>query len=107
MSCDALKQRTKLEAVSLALTLYQLETLNFYASTLQLRTYNLKLVILMSNILPFRKPSRPEKHKGKVLCMHGRHKWVVEKESQFDVKQGRLVTLYRCSRCGATMTKAL
>jgi hypothetical protein len=28
-------------------------------------------------------------------------------EKQFDVKQGKLVTLYRCTRCGAQKTRAL
>ncbi len=35
------------------------------------------------------------------LCKNGHHSWVVEKNSQFDVKQGKLVTLYKCKRCGA------
>ena len=33
------------------------------------------------------------------MCQHGFHKWQVVKESQFDVKKGKLVTLYRCARC--------
>lgn len=53
----------------------------------------------MADILPFRKRSLKEKHKGKTLCRHGHHKWVVDKEKQFDVKRGKLVTVYRCSRC--------
>jgi hypothetical protein len=59
----------------------------------------------MGEVIQFRKPTPAEKHKGKVLCKHGRHKWAVEKDSHFDVKQGRLVTLYRCTRCGATKTE--
>ncbi len=54
----------------------------------------------MADILPFRKPSLQEKHKGKTLCRHGHHKWAVDKAKQFDVKQGKLVTIYRCTRCG-------
>jgi hypothetical protein len=61
----------------------------------------------MADIIPFRKPSPKEKHRGKTLCRHGHHKWQVDKERQFDVKQGRLVTVYRCSRCGKTRIKAL
>jgi hypothetical protein len=61
----------------------------------------------MADIIPFRKPSAKEKHRGKTLCRHGHHKWQVDKERQFDVKQGRLVTVYRCSRCGKTRIKAL
>jgi hypothetical protein len=54
----------------------------------------------MSEVIPFRKPSLQEKHKGKTLCRHGHHKWMVDKVKQFDVKQGRLVTIYCCARCG-------
>ena len=50
----------------------------------------------MGEILPFKKPKAPRKG----LCQHGFHKWQVCKAKQFDVKQGRLVTVYRCSRCG-------
>ncbi len=61
----------------------------------------------MADVIPFKKRSLQERHRGKVLCRHGHHKWVVDKEKQFDVKQGRLVTLYRCARCNKTRTKAL
>ncbi len=54
----------------------------------------------MSEVIPFRKPSLKEKHKGKMLCRHGHHKWEVDNVKQFDVKQGRLVTVYSCARCG-------
>ncbi|MEH6637134.1 MAG: hypothetical protein V7700_16560 [Halioglobus sp.] len=53
----------------------------------------------MAEILPFRKRSLKEQHKGNTLCRNGHHKWVVDKARQFDVKQGKLVTSYRCSRC--------
>ena len=60
----------------------------------------------MSEVLPFRKPTLKEKHRGKTLCKHGHHKWVVDKAKQFDVKQGKLVTVYRCSRCDKTRVKS-
>ncbi|MEP4484557.1 MAG: hypothetical protein ABJ013_02905 [Halioglobus sp.] len=60
----------------------------------------------MADILPFKKVSLQEKHKGKTLCKHGHHKWVVDKVKQFDVKQGRLVTVYRCSRCDKQRVKS-
>ncbi len=53
----------------------------------------------MSNVVPFKRKSLKEKHKGKTLCKHGHHKWEVVKASQFDVKQGKLVTILRCKRC--------
>lgn len=57
----------------------------------------------MSNVLPFKKPATP----AKGLCQHGFHKWQIVQEKQFDVKQGRLVTLYSCARCGEKKVKAL
>jgi len=61
----------------------------------------------MADILPFKRPRPSEKHKGKTLCKSGFHKWTINKEKQFDTKQGKLVTLYRCTRCGATKSEAL
>lgn len=61
----------------------------------------------MADVIPFRKPSLQEKHKGNTLCRHGHHKWAVDKDKQFDVKQGKLVTIYRCTRCGKQKVTAL
>jgi hypothetical protein len=52
-------------------------------------------VKVMSNVLPFKKPAV----KAKGLCQHGFHKWKIWQEKQFDVQQGKLVTVYRCERC--------
>lgn len=60
----------------------------------------------MGDVIRFRKPSLQEKHKGKTLCASGFHKWEVCYDKQFDVKQGKLVTVLRCKRCGATKTEA-
>jgi hypothetical protein len=60
----------------------------------------------VAEILPFRRPKASEKHKGNTLCRHNHHKWVVDKEQVFDSKQGRLVTRYRCERCGKTRIEA-
>jgi hypothetical protein len=54
----------------------------------------------MGDIIPFKKPKPSEKFKGHTLCKRGFHKWDVIKDQQFDVKQGKLVTVYRCARCG-------
>ena len=45
-----------------------------------------------------------EKAKGRTLCDRGFHKWVIDQKKQFDVRQGKLVTVRRCGRCGATRT---
>jgi hypothetical protein len=54
----------------------------------------------MNNVLPFKKKTAQEKHKGKTLCKHGHHKWAIVTQTKFDVKQGKLVTVSRCERCG-------
>lgn len=58
----------------------------------------------MDNIIPFKKPAPSEKHRNKTLCRSGFHKWRVVQDRSFDVKRGKLVTVYRCERCGATKT---
>ncbi|BAZ93431.1 MAG: hypothetical protein CMN57_04560 [Gammaproteobacteria bacterium] len=60
----------------------------------------------MSNIVQFKRPKAAEKHKGNTLCRRGFHKWEPVKGTPFDVDSGRLVTRYRCVRCGATRTEA-
>ncbi len=61
----------------------------------------------MADVIQFRKPSLKDKHKGNTLCRRGHHKWLLDKDRQFDVKRGRLVTVYRCARCGQERVKAL
>ena len=62
----------------------------------------------MGDVLRFNNPDakkqRKERAKGVTLCRRGFHKWQIWKDKQFDVKQGRLVTVYRCGRCGANRT---
>ena len=60
----------------------------------------------MGDVIRFKPRSLQEKHRGKTLCRNGHHKWRVETEKQFDVKQGRLVTSYRCTRCGKRKNEA-
>jgi hypothetical protein len=60
----------------------------------------------VGDVIKFRRPKPSEKHKGKTLCQSGFHKWEVVTEKQFDVKQGRLVTVYECSRCGVRKSEA-
>lgn len=61
----------------------------------------------MGNVISFRKRSLKEKHRGNTLCRRGFHKWTLESEKKFDVKQGQLITAWRCNRCGKVKTKAL
>ena len=50
----------------------------------------------MGEVLPFRRRST----RARTLCLENHHKWVVWKAKQFDVREGKLVTVYRCERCG-------
>ena len=61
----------------------------------------------MGDIIQFKRPSAKEKNKGKTLCRNGFHKWRIDDEKQFDTKQGKLVTVYICERCGKKKVKAL
>ncbi len=60
----------------------------------------------MGDVVTLKKLRPKDKYKGKTLCKSGFHKWEVVQGNPFDVKQGRMVTRYRCARCGATRTKA-
>jgi hypothetical protein len=59
----------------------------------------------MGVVVQFRKPKVSEKHKGNTLCRSGFHKWKIIMEKQFDVKQGKLVTVSECMRCGKIKTE--
>ena len=41
------------------------------------------------------------------LCRSGFHKWQVLADRRFDVKQGKLLTVERCRRCGEQRTRLL
>jgi hypothetical protein len=62
----------------------------------------------MADVLPFKPPaSKKARNRGHTLCRNGHHKWKIVTERKFDVKQGRLVTLFECSRCGEQKVKAI
>lgn len=61
----------------------------------------------MGDVLPFKKKSLFEKHKGSSLCRDGFHKWKIVTKQQFDVKRGQLVTKSVCSRCGKEKVELL
>ena len=64
------------------------------------------MVSPVAEVLPFKRKSLKEKHKGNTLCRHGHHKWKLDNAKQFDVKLGKLVTSYTCSRCGKVKNEA-
>jgi len=61
----------------------------------------------MSNVIAFKKPSLKTRHAGNTLCRNNHHKWKLVKNSQFDTKQGKLVTVWQCEKCKKTKTKAI
>ena len=62
----------------------------------------------MADLISFKQAQRlAKKKKSKNMCRHGFHKWVVCQHKQFDVKQGKLVTIFRCERCQAEKVKNL
>ena len=60
----------------------------------------------MGDVITFKKKSVKEKHGKKILCKSGFHKWEVITEQKFDVKQGKLVSVYKCKRCGTIKNEA-
>ena len=61
---------------------------------------------MADNILPFKRPSAAIRHQGNTLCRNGHHKWQLWQGKHFDVKAGKLVTVYRCRRCSAQKVEA-
>ena len=59
----------------------------------------------MGDIVKFKKTKPSVKHRGKTLCKNGLHKWVQQKSTSFDVKQGKLITREKCNRCEAVRTR--
>jgi len=57
----------------------------------------------MGDVLPFQRKATPKRSH---LCANGHHRWVIWQKKQFDSRQGKLVTVYRCERCSAEKTEA-
>jgi hypothetical protein len=61
----------------------------------------------MGDVVQFKRPKQAQLHKGKTLCRSGFHKWLVLNEKQFEVKLGKLITVYQCKWCLKIKSKAL
>ncbi len=57
----------------------------------------------MGDILSFKRKPPPTRS---IMCDNGHHRWTIWQKKQFDSKQGKLVTVYRCERCSAERTEA-
>lgn len=65
---------------------------------------------MTAKVISFKKKAsaaRQKKAKSGTLCRNGHHDWQVLKDQQFDSKQGKLVTVFKCSRCAKQKVKAL
>jgi hypothetical protein len=60
----------------------------------------------MGDVIPFKRPKPAKAKKGITLCKSGFHRWEVDRATRFDVKLGKLITVFRCARCGATKNEA-
>lgn len=60
----------------------------------------------MGDVVPLKRPPGKGSGKGAALCRNGHHRWQVLKTLPFDVRRGRLVTVYRCERCGAERSRS-
>ena len=49
--------------------------------------------------------ARRQKNARSSLCAQGHHQWQVDKNTGFDVKAGKLVTVERCKKCGKTRNR--
>ena len=61
----------------------------------------------MGDVVQFKKKKPTGKNNGNILCKRGFHKWAVDKEQQFDTQQGKLVTVFKCKRCGKIKNTAI
>lgn len=57
-----------------------------------------------TNLAKFKKQQRQSRAKANTLCRRGFHKWVFADDKQFDVKQGKLVSIEQCKRCQVRRT---
>ncbi|MEY3659980.1 MAG: hypothetical protein RLZZ169_805 [Pseudomonadota bacterium] len=57
----------------------------------------------MGDVLPFQRKAAPRRSQ---LCANGHHRWAIWQQKPFDTRQGKLVTVYRCARCGAEKVEA-
>ena len=57
------------------------------------------------NLYTIRNARLHERAKGVTLCRSGFHKWKTVTDGRFDVRQGKLITVQRCTRCDEERTR--
>jgi hypothetical protein len=58
----------------------------------------------MTHVIKLRDARQTRAHR-QTLCRSGFHKWQVETNGRFDVRQGKLLTVERCRRGGEQRTR--
>jgi hypothetical protein len=61
----------------------------------------------ITNLREFRQGRQRTRASGITYCRSGFHEWQIVTEQRFDVREGKLLTVERCTRCGKTRNKAL
>jgi hypothetical protein len=61
----------------------------------------------IANLHTVRQARQRTRASGITYCRSGFHQWQVVTEQRFDVREGKLLTIERCTRCGKTRNKAL
>ena len=60
---------------------------------------------MTAELISFKKEKK-KRAKNLGMCQHSFHKWEIYQKKQFDSKEGKLVTVYRCAKCPAQNVKA-
>ncbi len=60
----------------------------------------------MGEVVRLPRAKGPARGAGDSICRRGFHRWVIVQGRPFEVKKGRLVTCYRCLRCGKEKVEA-
>ncbi len=58
----------------------------------------------MTHVIQLREARRARADR-QTLCRSGFHRWQVETHARFDVREGKLLTVERCRRCGEQRTR--
>jgi hypothetical protein len=64
----------------------------------------------MSNIIHLttaRQAHQRTRASGVTYCRSGFHQWQIVIEQRFDVREGKLLTVERCTRCSQTRNRSL
>jgi hypothetical protein len=57
-----------------------------------------------TDLKKYRAAKRQKTAKKKTLCASGFHSWTDYSKKQFDVRQGRLISIRECKICGKKQT---